>query len=1134
MLKRFLAIAIVLSLTAGMITIPALADDNEEYKIFWEEDFDTGYLATDTQIKNFDKFETANTKHSDGVMAEVPEYWDGTFNYSTSDRESTHQYPRDFNSKVIRKVEDGNGMMSFQHVGTGTTLEVYVEKTFAEPIELIPELIVEYKVRMTAMGGSSVSFNLRTASSAYPARIQGPQFARGYKNEGGTYGLIRNYDSDNNDNIGFTWGTSSKPNYDVWHSVKVVHSNVTNTRDTYIDGVYVGTADNNAYASYYKNGKLSLRFEVAYIAADTVVDVDDIVVKAKKLSSGTPSFMQNGVSVSEYEYSEDPISVKTDVINYDSKLRAATLYLAAYGGEGNNKKLVSYTAKTVNISPNSKQTIKTDDLVLPSGVSEVKAYIWDGLLPLNKSGSAEKAIFESSTTGMPEFSGLSEIGNVSFIKKVEAATTGYTKDGLRTFMALVGSPGYIYEFDTYTGKFLNSYEFGSAHQTSLKIGSDGKVYAMGYSNPDLYVYDPETKKNTLIQADICEGSNAWYTFYGADGDTSMLYSPIYNSKYETEGSYVIEYDIDNKKVSTYKGFGKGIKYSHAATGDENYIYAGSADSSHVATISRLDKKTGEIVTYVDEQGRVPGSIVFIKVIGDYIFANIGNSMIVLNKNTMEKVTEFDGGRGQQNRISDPDPNNPDLVYFSATGGKTFHSFNLKTLEVKNLFTTTTGYGNFVRYDFGRWFPDKYGNIGLIGIGGQEAYPGIFHIRPDVGKLTHKYTDLLNKLSGIPAKPQFFYVSRDDILYVSGLVAGLNGYDLKTNTPLFTADNGQQHALTMTGGKVFGGSYGGSCTMQMYDPLKSFADGVNPKSIQSTSGVNRFYHTKDTNAGFSVISGIADYGNPEGGVILVSYFDDKPHYKIYLGVIKGENITGVEYKDGYLYASSSVNVPQHETHEEAHVAKIDAKTGNVVKTVTVNFDGLSKTTKIGELCFGPDGLLYGKANVGQTIFALDPDDLSVVKYKSFYPDKTTTASYMGERVFFGDEGVLYAVLDNNLHTINIENWDYVRISGTNTYTSLDNDGNILRQYGANSLAKIHVNQRQRLEIMIENASKYYKEKDYSQESFKVFSDALNEAKAINISEAYLSDITKMARKLGFAIRDLQTVFDYDEGYAFPFK
>jgi len=47
----------------------------------------------------------------------------------------------------------------------------------------------------------------------------------------------------------------------------------------------VGTADNNAYASYYKNGKISLRFEVAYIAGDTVIDVDDISVKAKMLSA---------------------------------------------------------------------------------------------------------------------------------------------------------------------------------------------------------------------------------------------------------------------------------------------------------------------------------------------------------------------------------------------------------------------------------------------------------------------------------------------------------------------------------------------------------------------------------------------------------------------------------------------------------------------------------------------------------------------------------------------------------------------------------------------------------------------------------------------------------------------------------
>ena len=1135
MLKRFLAIAIVLSLTAGMITIPALADDTEEYKIFWQEDFDTGYLATDKQIKNFDKYEKPSF--------EVPEYWDGTYSYIKNSVTT-----RNYNAQVVREVDNGNGMMSFKHIGTGVTEEMYIEKTFSEPIELIPELIVEYKVRMRVIDykdGGYVSFNLRTASSSYPARLQGPQFGCGYKSVNGTQGAILNYDSDNNDNIGFNFGTAASPNYDKWHTVKVVHSNITNTRDTYIDGVYVGTAGNNTSAAYYKNGKISLCFVAHNIVNNSVIDVDDIVVKAKKLSSGTPSFMQNGISVSQYEYSEDPISVKTDVINYDSKLRAATLYLAAYGGEGNNKKLVSYTAKTVNISPNSKQTIKTDDLVLPSGVSEVKAYVWDGLLPLTKSGSADKAVFKSSTTGMPEFSGISEIGSVAFARKAAAASTGYTVDGLKTFVAMVGTPGYIFEFDTYTGKFLNSYEFGSGHQWCIKVGSDGKVYTMPSNSPDLYVYDPETKLNTRIKNKISRGSQAWHMFYGAvsdtdhKSDTSMLYMPVYNSNYATEGTSVIEYDIDNKKINVYDGFDIGCKYAHAATGDDNYIYVGSADSSHVAKISRMDKKTGEILEYEDEQGRMPGSIVFIKVIGDYIFANIYNNVIVLNKNTMEKVDEFVGGRGQENRISDPDPKNPDIVYFSSNDGIKFCSYNLETLEEKEEYDINPlGYGNFVRWDFGRWFPDKNGNIGLIGIGGKEEYPGIFHIKPDKGTLTHQYTDLYTKTQGVPTKPYTLYVSRDDILYVGGYIAGLNGYDLKTNTPIFTANNGQQHGMTMVNGKLFGGSYSGGHGMQFYDPEKPYSPYSNPKSIDPVSEATRFYHTKDTNAGFSVISGIADYGLKEGGVILVSYFNNKPYYKCYTGVIPGENIIGVEYKDGYLYASSSVEVPQHEAHEEAHVAKIDAKTGDVIKTVTVNFDGLPKTTKIGEICFGPDGLLYGKANAGQTIFALDPDDLSVVKYKSFYPEESPKATYMGERVFFGNEGVLYAVLDGYLYSINIETMEATKISDAGNYIALDialdNDGNILRQYGQNSLARVLVNQRQRLEIMVKNASKYYKEKDYSQESFKVFSDALNEAKAINISEAYLSDITKMARKLGFAIKDLQTVYDYKEGFAFPFK
>ena len=71
-------------------------------------------------------------------------------------------------------------------------------------------------------------------------------------------------------------------------------------------------------------------------------------------------------------------------------------------------------------------------------------------------------------------------------------------------------------------------------------------------------------------------------------------------------------------------------------------------------------------------------------------------------------------------------------------------------------------------------------------------------------------------------------------------------------------------------------------------------------------------------------------------------------------------------------------------------------------------------------------------------------------------------------------------------------------------------------------------------MIKNARKYYNRDDYSKESWQEFEAALEEAEQMNIAESYLPDVKAAARKLGFAIRDLQTVFDYNAGFAYPFK
>jgi len=367
---------------------------------------------------------------------------------------------------------------------------------------------------------------------------------------------------------------------------------------------------------------------------------------------------------------------------------------------------------------------------------------------------------------------------------------------------------------------------------------------------------------------------------------------------------------------------------------------------------------------------------------------------------------------------------------------------------------------------------------------------------------------------------------------------LNGFDLKTNSMIFSVENGNQHGMTMVNGKLFGGAYSTEA-MYMYDPRRAISS-YNPRKIASPSGVNRYYHTTDTNAGFGLSVGIADYGNTQGSVILVTYLNGAGKMKNYVGVIPGENINGVDYRNGYIYASSSINVPQHEDEwsEEAHVAKIDARTGETVLMTTVNFEGLPKTTQIGEIKFGPDGLLYGLANAGQTIFAMSPEDLSVVRYHSFYPEENPAATYQGEYLEFGAEGNLYAIISGTLHMVNPETFETEILWEKCDLFRLDNDGNILKRRGTNSsgivLVSIPVNQRQRLEIMIKNAKKYYKKADYSNDSWNAFSEALAEAESMDIAAAYLPDVEAVARKLTFAIKDLQTVYDYEAGFAYPFK
>ena len=197
--------------------------------------------------------------------------------------------------------------------------------------------------------------------------------------------------------------------------------------------------------------------------------------------------------------------------------------------------------------------------------------------------------------------------------------------------------------------------------------------------------------------------------------------------------------------------------------------------------------------------------------------------------------------------------------------------------------------------------------------------------------------------------------------------------------------------------------------------------------------------------------------------------------------------------------------------------------------------------IGCIEFGPDGLLYGLLPDHSVIFALNPDTLEMVKYHRLNPNyNASTNRLYAARLYFGADGIIYTTIMSELHAVNPETWEYTVLHDDCSFVGMDNDGNILMPSGksgfGNSLSRILVNQRQRLEAMIKTSEKYYvpDKSNYSSESYAEFEEALNKAKAINLSKASDDDVHKAARALTFGIKHLTTVYDASQGFAYPFN
>lgn len=748
--------------------------------------------------------------------------------------------------------------------------------------------------------------------------------------------------------------------------------------------------------------------------------------------------------------------------------------------------------------------------------------------------------FTPSKNGIPAFAKAEKtLGEAAFTMKGCRVESGLTVEGYRTYMTFIGTPAYVYEFDTLTGKFINKLPSGNGQNQALEVGSDGMLY----NNPGgtaMYSYDPGKAKTAMDLINKYQTNTmaiGWHMNPGDNGNADKLYTAHYNYNCESIGGQpVLEYDIKTKECKMYYGVFEG-KYMHAATGNDKYIFASAGDEAGGERLIRIDKETGERLEWHNTDADITaGNMGQCVLIGNRLFTRIRQWSFVIDTDTMTEFARFQSGtRGGKQAVTwlKPDGDNK-TVYYISPDEKSLMEFNLETGETKENVKFKNPVAGLGIQDYGSWVKKADGSWAIVAHKGYDTVGIITPGNPEIEIISFKIPE---GDMGSVTQPDNYYVSRDDIIYVGGYEAGLSAFDLKTNTSLFAVNNEIQHGMTMVNGKLLCGTYA-SGNFYLYDPKKpALMSQGNPKYVWTAPGVCRHYNMEDTTAGFGLISGITDYGGTEGSVILGTYADGEPKFLSYNNVIPRQNIVGIEYKDGYVYVSSTVVVNLHEPEKEACIAKVDARTGETVLTKSYQLEGAGTLERIGEIRFGPDGLLYAIANPHSTVMAIDPETLDVVRYKTYYPLRSEGSGVASPKVFFGAEGVLYTCMGGQLHAINPETFEVKLAWNVADRFCMDNDGNLIKRAGGNSsgtsLAAIEVDQRQRLDLMIKNAKKYYKEEEFSVYTWKVFKKALSEAEALDLTRAPAKTVKEAARKLTFAIEDLQTKYDEEAGWAYMF-
>ncbi|WP_010274634.1 NHL repeat-containing protein [Paenibacillus senegalensis] len=172
------------------------------------------------------------------------------------------------------------------------------------------------------------------------------------------------------------------------------------------------------------------------------------------------------------------------------------------------------------------------------------------------------------------------------------------------------------------------------------------------------------------------------------------------------------------------------------------------------------------------------------------------------------------------------------------------------------------------------------------------------------------------------------------------------------------------------------------------------------------------------------------------------------------VIPNQSIIGLAYRNGMLYGGTSIygGLGVAPAAEEARLFVWDTRQRQVIRQIRLVIAGEFVRPKlIGALSFGPDGLLWGAADIDGLLFAMDPGSLEAVKWKRLYPAAKPGSRWRPYYLFWDREGRLWTTAGRHISRVDPDTMEHEQVVAGADVMTLGQDGTVYYASGSQLIA-----------------------------------------------------------------------------------